>query len=281
MISPSRRLTRRQFLAGSAAAAGYALAARPISAETITTSAEGLVAGEVRIPVDVGEIPAYRAMPVAGTAHPVVLVIHEIFGLHEYIRDVCRRLAQRGHLAVAPDFFARQGDVSGLSSVDKIIGQVVSKVPDAQVLRDLDAAAKWAAAEKGDLTRLAVTGFCWGGRITWLYAAHSAALKAGVAWYGRLAGEESELRPRHPLQIAPLLKAPVLGLFGSEDTGIPLETVERMRAALAKGKSGSEIVVYPGAPHGFHADYRPGYRKEPAKDGWKLMLEWFRRHGAA
>lgn len=280
MSPPKGRLTRRQFLVGSAAAAGYALAVRPISAQTIATTSEGLVAGDVLIPVAGREIPGYRAMPATGGAHPVVLVAHEIFGVHEYIRDVCRRLAKRGYLAVAPDLYVRQGDVKGLASFDEI-KEVVGKVPDQQVLADLDATAKWAASEKGDSSRLAVTGFCWGGRVTWLYAAHNPTLKAGVAWYGRLVGDESELTPRQPVDVAPLLKVPVLGLYGGEDSNISPEAVERMREALAKGASGSEIVVYPGAPHGFHADYRPSYRKEAAEDGWKRMLDWFRRHGAA
>jgi carboxymethylenebutenolidase len=280
MGTPTRRLSRRQFLVGSVAAAGYAFAVRPISAETIATTSEGLVAGDVRIAAAGREIPAYRAMPSGGKTHPVVLVVHEIFGVHEYVRDVCRRLAKRGYLAVAPDLYARHGDVKGLSSIDEI-REVVSKVPDEQVLADLDATAKWAASENGDASRLAVTGFCWGGRVTWMYAAHNPTLKAGVAWYGRLVGGASELTPRHPIDVAPLLKVPVLGLYGGDDAGIPLDTVERMREALAKGKSGSEIVVYPGAPHAFHADYRPSYRKEAAEDGWRRMLEWLHRHGAA
>jgi carboxymethylenebutenolidase len=280
MVSANGRLTRREFLAGSALAAGYALAVRPIAAETITTSGEGMLAGVTRIDVGGGALPAYRARPADGAAHPVVLVVHEIFGVHEYIRDVCRRLARHGYLAIAPDLFARQGDVKGLSSIDEI-REVVARVPDEQALADLDAAAKWAAKEDGDPSRLAVTGFCWGGRMTWLYAAHNPELRAAVAWYGRLVGDASERTPRQPIDVAPQLKVPVLGLYGAEDGGIPLDTVERMRAAIAKGKSGSEILVYPGAPHGFHADYRPSYRKPAAEEGWKGMLDWLRRHGAA
>jgi carboxymethylenebutenolidase len=207
----------------------------------------------------------------------VVLVVHEIFGVHEYIRDVCRRLARDGYCAVAPDLYARQGDVRVQPDVNTIVTEVVAKVPDAQVLADLDATVAWVKREgKGDVTRLGVTGFCWGGRVTWLYAAHNPGVRAGVAWYGRLAGEPSDRQPKHPIDIAASLTTPVLGLYGGDDPGIPLDTVERMRAALATGKSGSEIVVYPGAPHAFHADYRPSYRKEPAEDGWRRLRAWFR-----
>jgi carboxymethylenebutenolidase len=209
-------------------------------------------------------------------------VVQEIFGVHEHIRDVCRRFAKAGYLAVAPELYARQGDVSAMADVQEIVTKVVSRVPDAQVLADLDTAAAWAAASgKADATRLGITGFCWGGRIVWLYAAHSRALRAGVAWYGRLASPPDELHPKQPTDVARDLRAPVLGLYGAADTGIPVEGVERMRAALKTAGSASEIVLYPDAPHGFFADYRPTYRAEPAQDGWKRTLEWFRRHGVA
>ncbi len=221
-------------------------------------------------------------MPASGGPFPVVLVVQEIFGVHEHIKDVCRRLAKSGYLAVAPELYARQGDVSRSKDVQEILSTVVSKVPDAQVMSDLDAAGAWAAGTgKADTNRLAITGFCWGGRITWLYCVHNPKVKAGAAWYGRLVGQASELTPAHPVDLAAALQVPVLGLYGGADQGIPLDTVERMRAALASGKSGSEIVVYPDAPHGFNADYRPSYRKDAADDAWRRMLAWFQRHGAA
>lgn len=271
---------RRGFLVTSLTA-GFALAVQPVSAQTITTDTQGLEAGEVKIPAEGGLMPAYRAMPQKGAQRPVVLVVHEIFGVHEYIKDICRRLAKAGYLAVAPDLFARQGRVDNLESFEEI-RKVVSRVPDAQVLADLDAAAAWAAGNGGSADRLAITGFCWGGRIVWLYAAHQPRLKAGAAWYGQLVSRQpSELQPRAPIEVVKELKAPVLGLYGEADQGIPLETVERMRKALREAGKPGEIIVYPQAPHGFHADYRPSYRKEAAEDGWKRMLAWFRQHGAA
>jgi carboxymethylenebutenolidase len=274
--------TRRQFVVTSLAA-GFATAVRPVAAQTIVaTDTDGLVAGEVKIPVAGGELPGYRAMPAAGKAFPVVLVVQEIFGVHEHIRDVCRRFAKLGHLAVAPELFARQGDVAKIPEVSDIVAKVVSKVPDAQVLSDLDATVAWAAKTgSGNTDKLGITGFCWGGRIVWLYAAHSPTLKAGVAWYGRLVGPTTDLQPKNPIDVVAALKAPVLGLYGGADQGIPTETVEQMRAALKAAGKPSEIVVYPDAPHGFFADYRPSYRSEPAKDGWKRLIEWFRKHGAA
>lgn len=271
--------TRREFVM-TALAAGFALAVRPVFAATVATDAAGLTAGEVKVPAAGGEMPAYRAMPDQGGPFPVVLVVQEIFGVHEHIKDVCRRFAKLGYLAVAPELYARQGDVSKMTDTQEIFGKVVSKVPDAQVMADLDAAADWAGnSGKGDLGRLGITGFCWGGRIVWLYAAHSSRLKAGVAWYGRLVGEKTELQPRHPIDIAEGLKAPVLGLYGGADAGIPVETIDRMRRALKSAGGRSEIVVYPDAPHAFHADYRPSYRREPAEDGWKRLLAWFKKHG--
>lgn len=275
-------VTRRAFVVTSLTA-GFALAVQPISAQTmITTDTEGLVAGEVKIPVADGEIPAYRAMPDAGGPFPVVLVVQEIFGVHEHIKDICRRFAKRGYMAVAPELYARQGDVSKYTDFRQIIAEVVSKVPDAQVMSDLDATVAWAEKTgQGEVSKLAITGFCWGGRIVWLYAAHNPKLKAGVAWYGRLVGQSNERTPQHPLDVAPHIKVPVLGLYGGADRGIPLDTVEKMRQALKEAGSPSEIIVYPDAPHGFHADYRPSYRKEAAEDGWKRLLDWFKQHGVS
>jgi carboxymethylenebutenolidase len=273
-------LSRRGVLASSLAA-GFALAVMPVSAETqIKTDASGLDAGEVTIPTSNGDIPAYRAVPSSGGPFPIVLVVQEIFGVHEYIKDVCRRLAKLGYFAIAPEMFARQGDVSKLTDIPTIQKEVVSKVPDAQALADLDAAVAFAEKSgKGDALRIGVTGFCWGGRQTWLYAAHNPAVKAGVAWYGRLVGDETEMSPSHPVDQAMNLKAPVLGLYGEDDKGIPLDTVEKMRNACEKAGKICDIVVYPDAPHAFHADYRPSYREGPAEDGWKKMTEWFRTHG--
>ena len=280
-MAPEAQVTRRQFVV-TTLAAGFALAVQPVSAETITTDTKGLIAGEVEIPTTDGQIPAYRAMPATGKSFPVVLVVQEIFGVHEYIRDICRRFAKLGHLAVAPELFARQGNVSKMPDIQEILSTVVSKVPDAQVLSDLDATVAWAdRSSKGDIARLGITGFCWGGRIVWLYAAHNPQLKAGVAWYGRLIGRANELQPKHPIDVAASLKAPVLGLYGGDDSGIPLDTVEQMRKALKAQASPSEIIVYPNTPHGFHADYRPSYRKERAEDGWKRLREWFKKHNAA
>lgn len=274
------QVTRRGFVM-STLAMGFALAVRPIWAETIVTDAAGLTAGEIRIPIPGGDMPAYRAMPSEGRLFPVVLIVQEIFGVHEHIRDVCRRFAKLGYMAVAPELYARQGDVSKLSDIDEI-RKVVSKVPDAQVLADLDAAVAWANATKqGDVEKLGITGFCWGGRIVWLYAAHSVQLKAGVAWYGRLVGKASDLQPKYPIDVAASLKAPVLGLYGGNDQGIPVETIEQMRTALEAANSSSNIIVYPDTPHAFYADYRASYRKEAAEDGWKRLQVWIKQHGVA
>ena len=264
--------------------AGYAAAAAPVMAQTaVSTPADGLTAGEVHFAVNGFDVRAYRAAPQGKTGLPVVLVISEIFGVHEYIADVCRRLAHEGYLAVAPDLFARQGDPRAYSEVAKLMSELVSRVPDAQVMADLDGAVQWAGAHGGDLQRVGITGFCWGGRITWLYAAHGP-VKAGVAWYGRLVGQASALNPKHPVDLAPILKAPVLGLYGEKDAGIPLDTIDKMKSALSEGSSAakaSRFVVYPDAPHAFHADYRPSFRKEAAQDGWKRTLAWFKQHGVA
>jgi carboxymethylenebutenolidase len=274
-------VTRRKFVVTSLSA-GFALAVQPIQAQTtITTDTNGLLAGEVKIPVKDGEIPAYRAMPAKGRNFPTVLVVQEIFGVHEHIKDVCRRFAKAGYLAIAPEMYARQGDVSKMTNFNEIIQKVVSKVPDAQVMSDLDAAVAWAKKNNGNTAKLAITGFCWGGRIVWLYAAHNPNLKAGVAWYGRLVGAANELQPKHPIDVVKDLKAPVLGLYGGADTGIPNDTVEQMQKAIKEANKPSEIKLYPDTPHGFHADYRTSYRKEQAQDGWNLLLAWFKKNGAA
>ena len=279
-FEPKTHFTRREFVM-TTLATGFAAAVQPVAASTqITTDAKGLAAGEVRIPVKDGEIPAYRAMPEGGKHLGTVLVVQEIFGVHEHIKDICRRLAKSGYLAVAPELYARQGDVSKLTDINQII-PIVNKVPDAQVMSDLDAAAAWAAANGGDPAKLAVTGFCWGGRITWLYAAHNQKVKAGVAWYGRVVGQPSENTPKHPIDLVKDINAPVLGLYGGADAGIPNDTVDRMREALKAAGKKSEIVTYPDTPHGFNADYRPTYRKQAAEDGWKRLLDWFRRNGVA
>jgi carboxymethylenebutenolidase len=274
-------LTRRDVLMTSLAI-GFAAAAGPVAADTvITTGSEGLTAGEVKIPTADVEIPAYRAMPATGGPFPVVLVVQEIFGVHEHMKDLCRRFAKEGYLAVAPELYARQGDPTKFTDWKELFAEIVNKVPDAQVMSDLDAAVAWAGKSgSGDVKRVGVTGFCWGGRITWLYCAHSPQVKAGVAWYGRLVGETSPLQPKYPIDVVAELKAPVLGLYGGQDQGIPLADVEKMRAALAAAKKPSEIVVFPDAPHGFNADYRPSYRPDDAREGWRQALAWFRRHGA-
>ncbi len=272
-------VTRRGFVV-TTLAAGFAAATRPVAAETITTDANGLEAGEVKIPVSDGQIPAYRAMPASGGPFPTILVVQEIFGVHEHIKDICRRLAKLGYFAVAPELYARQGDVSKIEDFREIISKVVSKVPDAQVMTDLDAAVAWAKATgKANTAKLGITGFCWGGRIVWLYVAHNPNVKAGAAWYGRLVAEPDKLHPKNPVDLATDLKAPVLGLYGGADQGIPAETVDRMRAALKAANKTAEIVVYPDTPHAFFADYRQSYRKDKAEDGWKRMLAWFKANG--
>jgi carboxymethylenebutenolidase len=274
------QFTRREFVM-TTLATGFAAAVQPVAAQTqIKTDSQGLVEGEVRIKTKDGEMPAYRAMPANGKNLPTILVVQEIFGVHEHIKDVARRFAKAGYLAVAPELYARQGDVSKLTNMDEI-RPIVAKVPDAQVLSDLDAAAAWAAKNGGDPKKLGITGFCWGGRIVWLYAAHNPNLKAGVAWYGRVEGQGTELQPKNPIDLVKDVKAPVLGLYGGADAGIPNESVDRMRAALSAAGKKAEIHTYPDTPHGFHADYRPSYRKEAAEDGWKRALDWFRKNGVA
>jgi carboxymethylenebutenolidase len=276
-ISP---IARRGFLMTSLAT-GFALAAGPVRADAIVTDTQGLEAGEVQVPVSDAEIPAYRSKPVTGGPFPVVLVVQEIFGVHEHIKDVTRRLAKLGYYAIAPELYARQGDVSKMTDIQQILKDVVAKVPDAQVLSDLDAAVAFAESDGGDIGRVAITGFCWGGRIVWLYAAHNTHLKAAVAWYGPLVGEASDLKPKNPVDIGASLAVPVLGLYAGDDANIKPEHIEAMKQALAGGSSGSEIIVVPGVPHGFNADYRPSYREKEAKEGWAKMLDWFKSHGAA
>lgn len=259
----------------------FAPAAGPQAATVVTTPEQAITAGETSIPTQGDNMPAYHARPKSTEgALPIVIVVQEIFGVHEHIRDLCRRLALEGYLAVAPELYFRQGDPNDYSDIPTLFGNLVSKVPDAQVLADLDHVANWAARNGGDPHRLLMTGFCWGGRISWLYAAHNPQLKAAVAWYGKLVGEKTLNSPKHPVDIATDLNAPVLGLYGAEDTGIPLDTVETMRHALRAANAKAEIVVYPGAGHAFNADYRPSYHEESAKDGWQRMLAWFRQYGA-
>src|SRR5574343_1202796 len=246
-LVPAQTYDRRSFLVTSLGA-GFALATQPVMAQTaIKTDETGLLAGEVKVPAGDGEMVAYRAAPIGVTRQPVVLVVSEIFGAHEYIRDICRRLAKLGYFAVAPDLFARQGDPRQIASIPEILDKITAKTPDAQVLGDLDACAAWAATQGADTERLAVTGFCWGGRIVWLYAAHNPAVRAGVAWYGKLVGPASAITPKHPTALADQLKAPVLGLYGGQDAGIPLETVAAMEKALQQGSPAaraSAIHVY-------------------------------------
>ena len=270
-------LQRRHLVVGSTIGA-FALAVQPVSAATLHTSDTGLVAGMVTIPAADRSLPAYRARPAGDGPFPVILVVHEIFGVHEYIRDVCRRLALQGYLAIAPDLYVRQGDVSTVPTVQDIITQVVSKVPDAQVLADLDATLAWSATQGGQ-GRMGIIGFCWGGRIVWLYSAHQPRVAAGAAWYGRLQGASSALNPEHPVALASRLHGPVLGLYGGKDDGIPLTDIEAMRTAIATAKGASRIEVYADAPHGFHADYRPSYRPEAATEAWSHALAWFRQQG--
>ncbi len=285
-LVPELKVNRRGFMATSIGA-GFAAAVMPIEAQTvITTSTDGLVAGEVKVPTKDGDMPAYRAMPEKGTNFPVVLVVQEIFGVHEHIKDVCRRFAKLGYFAIAGEMYARQGDVSKMTEIPKIVSEVVSKVPDAQVMADLDACVAFAKASgKANVEKLAVTGFCWGGRITWLYAAHNQNVKAGGAWYGRLVpatGQPvSPNTPKQPIELVAQINAPILGLYGDADSGIPNDTVKQMEEALKAAGKKSEIILYPDAPHAFHADYRPSYRKAAAEDAWKKLTEWFKKHGVA
>jgi carboxymethylenebutenolidase len=274
-------LDRRDFLK-VALGTGFAAATLPVAAQSvIKTDSAGLLAGTVNLNVGGQTVPVYRAQPEGKSKLPVILVISEIFGVHEHIADVARRFAKQGYLALAPELFVRQGDPSKIADIATLMKDIISKTPDAQVMADLDACVAWAAANGGNVDKLGITGFCWGGRITWMYSAHNPKVKAGVAWYGRLVGDATPNTPKHPVDIAPGLSVPVLGLYGAKDTGIPLESVEKMKAALAKGSSKSEFVVYPDAGHAFHADYRPSYNEKDARDGWTRALAWFKAHGVA
>ena len=247
----------------------------------IKTDTAGLIAGEVSITIKGQAVPVYRAAPAGKSNLPVVLVVSEIFGVHDYIADVARRFAKQGYLALAPDLFFRQGDPAAMASIAEIQGQIIAKVSDAQVMADLDGCVAWARKQGGNTDKLGITGFCWGGRVVWLYAAHQPKLNAGVAWYGRLVGEKTALTPAHPIDLADRLKAPVLGLYGAKDGGIPLNTVDRMKDALEKGGSQSEFVIFQNSGHAFHADYRPSYVEADAKEGWQRCLGWFKTHGVA
>ncbi|UYN95739.1 MAG: dienelactone hydrolase family protein [Enhydrobacter sp.] len=283
----SRRGAMKATATGAALGSAFALSVQPVQAQTmIVTPADGLTAGEVKVKTKDGkEMAAYRAYPASGTGFGTILVIQEIWGVHAHIADLCRRFAKAGYYALAPELYFRQGDPMKIPEIPKLLSEIVSKVPDAQVMGDLDSCVAFAKGEsKADTAKLGVTGFCWGGRITWLYAAHNPGLKAGVAWYGRVVGAASELTPKHPVDLAKDLKAPVLGLYGGADTGIPNDTVDKMRAALKEGSAAakkSEIHTYPDMPHAFNADYRPSYRKEAAEDGWKRALAWFKEHGVS
>jgi carboxymethylenebutenolidase len=283
-LVPRRDFSRRDFVRTSVGS-GFAAAVLPVVAQTtIKTESTGLLAGEVTIPVGDFKMPAYRAAPLNKKNAPVVLVISEIFGVHEYIADVARRFAKQGYFAIAPELFVRQGDAQSYGEISKLIAEVIAKTPDAQVIGDLDATVAWAAQQGAAAHRLGITGFCWGGRIVWLYAAHNPALKAGVAWYGRLQGDVSAINPKRAIDLVGSLKAPVLGLYGGQDGGIPLSSVAAMQEALSRGSPAarrSKFVVFPDAPHAFHADYRPSYRKAAAEEGWALALDWFKTHGVA
>lgn len=261
---------------------GFAPATGPAAATTIITDSADIISGETSIPTQGENMPAFHAKPRhAEGLLPVVLVVQEIFGVHEHIRDICRRLAREGYLAVAPELYFRQGDPADYTDISTLFNDLVSKVPDSQVLADLDHVANWASRHGGDMRNMAATGFCWGGRITWLYAAHNPQLKAAVAWYGKLVGEKTMKQQKHPVDVAVDLNSPVLGLYGGKDDGIPLESVETMRQALRAANADAEIIVYPDAGHAFNADYRPSYHAESAQDGWQRMLAWFKQHGVA
>jgi len=285
-LLPRRIYSRRDFVRTSLGS-GFAAAVLPVSAQAIRTPSAGLATGEVTIDSNGFSLPAYRAMPEGRSNLPVVLVVSEVFGVHEYIADVTRRFAHAGCFAVAPELFARHGDPQSYGELARLMSEVVGRTGDAEVMGDLDACVAWARAQGADVGRLAVVGFCWGGRIAWLYDSHSSGpgrvpVRAAVAWYGRLVGDATPLQPKHPVELASRLAAPVLGLYGGADAGIPIEHVERMRAALRAGDEAaraSEIVVYPDAPHAFHADYRPSYRAGAAQDGWRRTLAWLRAHG--
>lgn len=271
---------RRDFLK-AALGTGFAIAALPVEAQSvIKTDTVGLTAGTVTLTIAGQAVPIYRAQPAGKTNLPVVLVISEIFGVHEHIADVARRFAKLGYLAIAPDLFVRQGDAVHAER-EVLMRDIVGKTPDAQVLSDLDACVAWAARNNGNIDKLGMTGFCWGGRVTWMYAERNPKVKAGVAWYGRLEGTPNQYSPTNPIDAAASLTVPVLGLYGAKDTGITQESIAKMKAELAKGKSGSTFVVYPDSGHAFNADYRPSYVEKDAKDGWNRTIAWFKDHGVA
>ncbi|GAC1316273.1 MAG: dienelactone hydrolase family protein [Collimonas sp.] len=279
--SLSDDVDRRTFLK-TALGTGFAAAVMPVMAQTvIKTDSTGLIAGPLEIQTNGLSVPAYRSQPEGKTNLPVVLVVSEIFGVHEHIADITRRFAKLGYLAIAPELFVREGNPAAFASISELYKNVIAKVPDDQVLGDLDACVAWARQNGGNVDKLAIAGFCWGGRITWLYASHNPKVKAAAAWYGSLVGEKSELMPKQPVDIAPTLKVPVLGLYGAKDEGITQDHVAQMKAALAKGRSKSEIVVYPNSGHAFNADYRSSYVEADAKDGWKRTLAWFKAHGVS
>ncbi|MDZ4738835.1 MAG: dienelactone hydrolase family protein [Alphaproteobacteria bacterium] len=270
----------RRTIVVTSLAAGFALSVQPVWATVIVTDDSGLVSGDVKIPVGDGEIPAFRAMPANGVNLPTVIVVHEIFGVHEWMKDICQRLAKQGYLAVAPYLYSRQGDATAYTDIPKLVSEIVAKTDDATVMSDLDATSKWVAGNGGNGGRIAVTGFCWGGRVTWLYTAHNPGVKAGVAWYGQMVRREGNTQAKHPVEVAPGFKGRMLGLYGELDKGIASSQIDAMRAALAAaGDIKSEIVVYPGADHGFLADYRPSYNEAAAKDAWARALAWFKSHG--
>lgn len=278
-LAPKVDFSRRSMMV-TTLATGFAAAVQPVMAQTtITTDSDGLEAGEIKIKTADGEIPGYRARPQTGSNQPTIVVVQEIFGVHEHIKDVCRRLAKAGYFAIAPELYARQGDVSKLKTIDEI-RPIVAKVPDKQVMSDIDAAVDFARASgRAQVSKLAITGFCWGGRIAWLYAAHNPRLQAAIAWYGRVVGDATELQPKNPIDLVADLHAPVLGLYGGADAGIPVESLDKMKAACAAAKKSCEITVYPDTPHAFNADYRPSYREGPAKDGWAKMLAFLQAQG--
>lgn len=278
MGAASQPISRRSFILSTSIAAGYALAAGPVNAQAVSTSSEGLIEGTVNIGVPGALMPAYSARPANVPNPPLVIVAIEIFGVHEYIRDVCRRLAKLGVMAVAPDVYFRKGDLSKIADTAQIMPIVAAKA-DAELLSDYDWTVRWALGEGAKASAIGMIGYCRGGRTVWLYTAHNPNIKAAVAWYGPLVGPVNELQPAWPINVADKIKAPVLGLYGGADTGIPLESVERMKAALAAAGSPSKIVVFPDAPHGFHADYRASYRAGPAQESWKMMQDWFRANG--
>ena len=272
---------RRGFLK-TALGSGFAAAVLPIAAHSaVATDSKGLTVGEVTVNVNGQAVPVYRAQPAGKTNLPVVLVISEIFGVHEYIADVARRFAKLGYLALAPELFVRQGDPGAYGTIAELQKEIISKVPDAQVMTDLDAVVAWAKANGGNTDKLGITGFCWGGRVTWLYSAHNPKVKAGVAWYGRLVGNNNELTPKNPVDIAAKLKTPVLGLYGAQDGGIPVTTVVQMQDALSKGHSKSEFVLFKNSGHAFHADYRASYVEADAREGWQRCIDWFKTHGVS